>query len=44
LSSEGSQRISREDYCVICVERCEISRETWVSTWLMICLRWLGGD
>jgi hypothetical protein len=26
------QRISREYNCVICVKRCEISRETWVTT------------
>ena len=37
------QRISRGDNCVICVEICEISRETWVSSWLMIYLRWSGG-
>ena len=37
------QRISRGDNCVICVEICEISRETWVSPWLMIYLRWSGG-
>jgi len=32
LESEGGQRISRGDNCVICVEICEISRETWVSS------------
>ena len=39
LGSEGGQRISRGDYCVICVESCENSRETWVSPWLMTYLR-----
>jgi len=43
LGSEMTQRISRGDNCEICVESCENSRETWVSPWLMIYLRWLGG-
>ena len=32
LGSEMTQRISRGKNCVICVERCEISRENWVSS------------
>ena len=32
FDSEMTQRISRGDNCVICVEICEISRETWVSS------------
>ena len=32
------QRISRGYNCGICVEICEISRETWISPWLMIFL------
>jgi len=31
LGSEGGQRISRGDNCVICVEICEISWENWVG-------------